>query len=420
MKLYGAMLLSAAIPLAASNVVTDWNTIASTAIIKNAGKSAGGAAIWFAYTHLAVYDAVNAITGQYRPFYYRGTASQTASVDAAAVAAAHRILVNYFPAQQSDLDARFDASLANIRIDAAAKTAGVSVGEAAAKAVIAARTGDGLEANVSYTPGSGPGAWIPTPPAFLPAATPWQGQLRPFTMSTAADFLPDGPTPLESERWKRDYNLTRLLGGANSTMRSAAETEIALFWTEHTAQQFARAFGYLSDNYALSVPNTARMMAMLWTGSADAIIGCYSAKYTYGFWRPVTAVEAGGGNSDLQADPTWRPLATTPNHPEYPAAHVCFTGAVSTLIAGYFGTTKTRVVVDSMAFQDGPHTHTFGDTRDLLDEVFWARIYAGIHFYHSVEDGRQLGATIAREILRTHFRPQQSGLDIFDYRKADR
>jgi hypothetical protein len=122
----------------------------------------------------------------------------------------------------------------------------------------------------------------------------------------------------------------------------------------------------------------------------------------------------------LQADAAWLPLANTPNHPEYPAAHVCFTGAAATLIAGYFGTTKTRVVMDSMAFQDGLHTHPFDDTRDLLDEVFWARIYAGIHFYHSVEDGRNLGAAIAREVLRTHFRLQQSGLDNFGNNKADR
>jgi hypothetical protein len=321
--------------------------------------------------------------------------------------------VNYFPAQQSDLDARFAASLSSLDADQPAKDTGVSVGEAAAAALIAARTGDGLEASVTYSPGTGPGVWIPTPPGFLAAATPWQGQMRPFTMSTAAEFLPDGPTPLSSERWKRDYNLTRLLGGANSTMRSASQSEIALFWTEHTAQQFARAFGYLADNYGLSVPDTARMMAMLWTGSADSIIGCYSAKYTYSFWRPVTAISAGGGNSDLQTEAGWLPLATTPNHPEYPAAHVCFTGAVSTLIAGYFGTTRTQVVVDSMAFQNGVHTHTFEDTRDLVDEVFWARIYAGIHFYHSVEDGRQLGVAIAREILRTHFRPQQAGLEPF-------
>jgi hypothetical protein len=407
----GALVL-ATIPLAAGNVVTDWTAIASTTIVKNGGKAAGSSAVWFAYTSLAVYDAVNAITGQYRPFYYHGAASPDASVESAAVAAAHRILVNYFPSQQSDLDARFAAALSAIGAHAGAKDAGVAVGEAAAASVIAARTNDGLEANVPYVPGSGPGIWIPTPPAFAAAATPWLGQMRPFTMSTASDFRPDGPTPMGSEPWKRDYKLTRQLGGVNSTIRSDAETEIGMFWTEHTSQQYARAFGYLADNYALSVPDTARLMAILWAGSADALMGCWDAKFTYSFWRPVTAVSAGGGSSDLQADPSWLPLATTPNHPEYPSAHACYTGAVTTLIAGYFGTTKTHIVVDSTAIQDGVHTHIFEDTRDFMDEVFWARMYAGIHYYHSLEVGRDLGTTIARQLLRAHFGLQGSSPEI--------
>jgi hypothetical protein len=405
-------LLAAAIPLAASNVVTDWNGIASTTIVKNGGKPPSSSPVWFAYTSLAVYDAVNTITGQYRPFYYHGAAPPDASLESAAVAAAHRVLVNYFPDQQSDLDARFAASLSAIGAQAAARDAGVAVGEAAATALIAARTGDGLEANVPYVPGSGPGVWIPTPPAFASAATPWLPQFRPFTMTTAADFRPDGPTPLGSEAWKRDYNLTRLFGGANSTLRSASETEIGIFWTEHPAQQYARAFGYLADIYGLSVPDTARLMALLWTGYTDAIIGCFDAKYAYSFWRPVTATVAGGGNTDLQADPGWLPLAATPTHPEYPAAHACASGAVSTLLAGYFGTTKIHFVTDSTAFQDGVHTHTFEDSRDLIDEVFWARIYAGFHYHHSLQDGEKLGTTIARQLLRAHFGLQGSGPDI--------
>jgi hypothetical protein len=402
----------AAVQFAAGNVVTDWNTIASTTIVKNGGKPPSSSGIWFAYTSLAVYDAVNAITGQFRPFYYHGTAPQGASLESAAVAAAHRILVNYFPAQQSDLDAQFAASISALGAQAAARDAGVAVGEAAAAALIAARTGDGLEANTPYVPGSGPGVWIPTPPAFAAAATPWLPQFRPFTMTTASDFRPDGPTPLGSEAWKRDYNLTRLFGGANSTLRSAAETEIGIFWTEHAAQQYARAFGTLADNYGLSVADTARLMAIIWTGYADALIGCFDAKYTYSFWRPVTATIAGGGNSDLQADPAWLPLGATPNHPEYPAAHGCASGAVSTLLAGYFGTTKVHFVTDSTAFQDGVHTHTFEDSRDLIDEVFWARIYAGFHYYHSLRDGERLGTTIASELLRSHFGLQHSSPNI--------
>jgi hypothetical protein len=396
----------AALPLHASNVVTDWNAIASTTIVTIGGKAPAPSEIWFAYTGIAMYDAVNAITGEYRPFYYQGAGAPSASVDAAAAAAAHRVLVNYFPAQQTNLDTMFANSIKNLTATQQAKDAGVAVGEAAAAALIAARSGDGLEANVTYTPGTGPGAWQPTPPAFAPALAPWLGQMRPFTMASAADYLPGGPPALDSEIWNRDYRLTWSLGGFNTApMRSGAEREIGLFWTEHAGQQYARAFGYLANSQNLTVPQTARLMAMLWTGAADAVIGCFNAKYKYGFWRPVTAINAGGG-PNLTADASWQPLGVTPNHPEYPAAHGCVTGAVSEMIAGYFGTTKLPIVVDSLAFQDGTHTHTFQDTRDLMDEVFWARMYAGFHYHHSLEVGRDLGTAVARGILENHFRLQ--------------
>jgi hypothetical protein len=356
---------------------------------------------------------VNAITGQYQPFYYRFAAPANASTGAAAVAAAHRVLVNYFPSQQTALDSQFTTSLAGVA-DGGDKTAGVAVGEAAAMAVISARLGDGLAANISYTPGSGLGAWIPTPPAYAAPVTPWLGQMRPFTMKAAADFLPDGPTALNSEDWKRDYNLTRLYGGTDSTIRSAAETEIGVFYTEHTGQQYARMFNTLVNANNLGVEDSARMMAMLWTGYADAAIGCFNAKYKFGFWRPVTAIPIGAGTAgqpfttDTTADPTWAPSGgPTPAHPEYPAAHGCITGSVSTLIADFFGTTRVTVAVDSKAFTDGLHTHTFTDTRDLMDEVFWARIYAGFHFYHSLEAGRQLGESVASQVIQNHFRQLQ-------------
>ena len=401
--------------LRAGNVVTDWNAIASTTIVTNGGKSPGASSVWFAYTSLAVYDAVNSITGQNQPFYYRIAAPASASTSAAAVAAAHRVLVYYFPSQQTALDSQFTTSLAGIA-DGADKTAGVAVGEAAAMAIVNARTGDGLEANISYIPGSGPGAWIPTLPAFAAPATPWLGQMRPFTMRAAADFLPDGPTALTSEDWKRDYNLTRLYGGTDSTIRSAAETEIGVFYTEHTAQQYSRMFNTLATTNNLGVEDSARMMATLWTGYADAAIGCFNAKYKFGFWRPVTAIPIGSGTSgtfgllstDLPADPAWAPSGgATPAHPEYPAAHACITGSVSTLIADFFGTTRVPVAIDSKAFTDGLHQHAFTDTRDLMDEVFWARFYAGFHFYHSLEAGRQLGQSVAGQVVRNHFRQLQ-------------
>ena len=401
------LMATGGLPAVARNVVTDWTAIASTAIVKNGGKSPGASGVWFAYTSIAMYDAVNAITGEYRPFYYQGSGPQNASIDAAAAAAAHRVLVNYFFTQQNDLDNQFTASLSGILADPQAKSAGVSVGEAAAAALIAARANDGLEANVPYTPGIGPGVWQPTPPAFLPPQTPWLAQMRPFTMTTAADHRPAGPAALDGEPWKRDYRLIHALGGVDSLMRSTNEREIANFWTEHTGQQYARMFSNLVDSQKLSVKDTARLMAVLWTGFADAAIGCWDGKFKYNFWRPVTAILAGGGASDLQSDASWQAMAATPPHPEYPSGHGCTTGAVTTLIAGFFGTTGVPLTADSLAFQDGVHTHSFADTGDLMDEIFWARMYAGFHYYHSMVDGQQLGIAVARDLLQTHFRPRR-------------
>jgi len=389
---------------AGQNVVTEWNGIASSTIVTNGGKASATSSVWFAYSSIAVYDAVNAIHGRFQPFYYKGSAAPGASDEAAAVSAAHRVLVTYFPSQQASLDATYQDSLAKITASTEAKNAGVAVGEAAAAALITARAGDGLEADVPYTPGTGPGVWQPTPPKFGPALTPWLAQMRPFTMSSASQFLPSGPASLASERWGKDYNQVRILGDANSTVRTPAQSEIGLFWTEHTGQQYARAFTYLAENYKLSVMDSARLMAVLWTGFADSTIGCWNAKFTYNFWRPVTAIRAGGGNPELAGDPNWTPLGTTPSHPEYPAAHGCVTGTVSDLIEDFFKTSKVHIVVDSLVFTDGVHTHSFEDTHDLFDEVFWARIYAGFHYHHSLEEGGRLGRKVSRQLIRGSFR----------------
>ena len=396
------LLLRTALP--AQNLITQWNSIASSTIVATGGKPSATSSVWFAYTSIAVYDAVNAIHGQFQPFYYQGTASPGASDEAAAVSAAHRVLVSYFPAQQTTLDAAFQDSLVKITASPDAKSAGVAVGEAAAAALIAARANDGLEANVPYTPGSGPGVWQPTPPKFAAPISPWLSQMRPFSMTSASQFLPDGPTSLASDDWVEDYNEVRILGDVNSTVRTPAQSEIGLFWTEHTGQQYARAFSYLGENYQLGVMNSARLMAILWTGFADAAIGCWNAKFTYNFWRPVTAIRVGGGNPELVGDPSWTPLGNTPAHPEYPAAHGCVTGAVSHLIRDYFGTSKVHIVADSLAFSDGVHTHTFEDTHDLFDEVFWARIYAGFHYHHSLEEGGMLGRRVSKQLIRGYFR----------------
>ena len=399
--------LSAAVPLllaicaSSQNVVVQWDAIASTTIINNAKEASVASGVWFAYVHLAVFDAVNAIDHRYQPYLFTANPPAGANHEAAAVAAAHRVLVAYFPTQQSALDTRYAASIAAISDSPANISAGVALGEASAQTLVTARANDGLLANVPYTPPTGPGFWQPTPPAFGPPLTPWLGQMVPFTMTNASQFFPDeGPNALDSQQWIDDYNQVKTLGAINSTVRTPEQTEIGLFWTEHTGKQYARAFQNLATQQGLGTLDTARLMAMLWAGYADAGIGCWNAKFTFSFWRPVTAIQAGGGNPALVADPNWLPLANTPSHPEYPAAHGCATGAVSTILAGYFGSPKLTFSVDSKVTNT---THTFTSTTALMDQVEEARIYAGFHYHHSVIEGKVLGTKVAHQLLEHYF-----------------
>src|SRR5215472_15732698 len=309
-----AMILVTAACVSAQNVVVQWNAIASTTIVTNHAEASVASGVWFAYVHLAVYDAVNAIDRRFQPYLFTTDPPTGANKDAAAVAAAHRVLVHYFPSDQPSLDAQYVSSLAAIPDTQANISAGVTVGEASAQAMIAARANDGLLANVPYNPPVGPGYWLPTPPAYAPIPlTPWLGQMTPFTMSSAAQFLPDeGPSALNNQQWIDDYNQVMTLGALNSTVRTPQQTEIGLFWTEHTGRQYSRAFRTLATEKGLDTSDTARLMAMLWAAYADAGIGGWHAKLFFSFWRPVTAIRAGGGNPALTGDPSWLPLANTP------------------------------------------------------------------------------------------------------------
>ena len=352
-------------------------------------------------------------------------ASPAASQAAAVAAAFHDVLVNYFPAQAASnpnatppfvgLDERYVNYLASLSDSPADIAAGVRVGQQAASALIALRKGDGVfgvNTYVFHTPG--PGVYQPTPPFPYPGAqTPWIANMTPFTMSSASQFLPEeGPTPLSSEDWVEDYNRTKNWGSLTNSLRSDEQTTIGLFWTPNAGPPYTSMLIDLASANALDSLDSARLFAMTWTGASDAFIGCMNAKYYYNFWRPVTAIQEGGGNPDTLADPNWLPLANTPNHPEYPAAHGCLTGAVSHIVAAYFGTPNVTLHVTAtyaipLALGGGTvtATRTFSSTRDLLHEVQAARIYGGMHFRHSVEQGTKLGEEVARQLVDNFFTP---------------
>jgi hypothetical protein len=396
---------------ARADAVLDWNAHAANAIVTVAHQVPPRALIRLAMVHLAIYDAVNAIAGT--PFEsYAGVLPvvRPASPDAATAAAAHDVLVALFPAQAADLDAKYSASLEAIVVDDVAKANGIAVGQQAALAILNARAADGRDATSVYVPGSGAGIWIPTPPAFLAAQAPETRFVQPFSLQSGSQFRPEAPLDLASDEWARDYNEVKALGAAAGSTRSVEQTDIALFWSDNPPLQWNGAWRALSVSSGLDLPDNARYFAMLTTASADALIACWDAKYAYNFWRPVTAIRAGDsdGNAGTAPDPSWISLIVTPNHPEYPAAHGCFSGAATETLQYFFGRDDVPFSIESKAPGVVASVRTYARFSDALAEVLDARVYGGMHYRHSTRIGANVGKQVSRYTTAHLFRRSHS------------
>ena len=386
----------------AANPIVDWNQIALTTALTTPGTQ-----IYLTYVNLAMYDAVNAIDGRYQQYGPEFHGPRNASVQAAAISAAYQTLLYYFPTQSVALQSQYDSAIAAIP-DGQTKASGIAIGQIAAARIVALRTGDGRNANVPYTYPTSPvpGVWIPTPPAFVPPATPWVAQMLPFTMQNASQFRPvNGPPDLGSRQWAQEYNEVKLLGAVNSSVRTAAQTEMALFWTANPVATYFGAFDQLVIDRHLNLSKSARLLAMLSVAFTDGGIGCWDAKYHFSNWRPVTAIPNGDldGNPETEADSAWLPLAPTPPHPEFPAAHGCATGAIAATLENFFGTPNVKFSVNSAVTHT---THTYNNVRQLEAEAYWARIYAGFHFRHSLDEGFKLGHLVAKQLNQNFFQPR--------------
>jgi hypothetical protein len=394
-------------PALQTDMVLEWNANAAGAIVGVAGLRPERGLIRLAMVHIAIYDAVNAIDGYpFQPYAIRPTVISPASTDAATATAAHDMLVALFPAQQADLDAKYAASLSTIP-DGSAKTNGIAVGQQTAAGILALRANDGRDATVAYSPGSGPGMWVPTPPGFLAAAAPEAAHVQPFALKSPSQFRADPPPLLTSDTWARDYNEVKSLGPATGSKRTPEQTDIGRFWSDQPILQWNRAWRNIAITQKLSLEETARFFAMLATASADAIIACWDSKYTYNFWRPVTAIRAGDtdGNSQTEPDINWIAQVITPNHPEYPAAHGCFSGSSTQTLKFFFGTDKFSFTIDSKVAGLTAPVRSYNSFSQALDEVRDARVYGGMHYRNSAHKGAILGQQVSRFVTAHFFRP---------------
>jgi hypothetical protein len=427
----------AAAALPPGDTVAQWNKIAEDTVVGSGAFQAEGF-VYMAYASTAVYNAVVAIDGGYEPIDSSINAPAGASVDCAVVEAAYQALHYYFsafPALVATLDADYAEAQSNLGGCAADGGAGTAVGLAAANEVIYNRTTGpnpdgrmtpvGVSSSFPTLP-AGPGVWRLTPP-FAAPQTPWIANMRPFVLQSLDQFLPDPPPSLQSHEWVDAFNEIKAYGAANSSVRTAEETAVAKFWSANVVRQYNQAGRDIAAARGLSLLETARLATMINVIGADALMSTLHAKYHYLFWRPVTAINGSldptavtddgfgpvpgydDGNAATAEQAGWRPLLTTPNHPEYPAAHGTITSAMAEVFSRFLRT--NQINVDIHGFDaTGPAGNLnavrhFETPTDLRHEIIDARLWAGLHYRFSSVAGVVVGRNVAKYDLRHAFQP---------------
>lgn len=400
--MFAALIVNTAI--AKADVVLDWNEIMLDTL---SGQPPANETRLAAITQLAVFEAVNAVTREYHPYLGTVDAQNGASVEAAAVAAAHATLLNYVPDKAATLEEARAASLATI-LDGPAKDAGIAAGEAAAEAMTELRLNDGAEPPEFFLPeGSRPGVWQLTPlcPPQGGAALNWR-ELTPFGMESGSQFRAAPPPRLRSGEYRKDYNELRRVGGADSAARPQDRADVARFYAavlgtrtwNPVATQVAAAQGR-------SLTENARALALLNMALSDALVAVFDSKYRYTFWRPETAIREGGsdGNRKTKADPEFVPFIDTPCHPSYPSAHASGAYAAVTLLERLFGRSNHFITLSSPAVPDV--VLQYSRFKDIARDIDDARIYGGIHFRFDQKAGARQGRRLGSYIYRHNLRP---------------
>jgi hypothetical protein len=406
--LMATLLLGSAVTRA--DVVLDWNAIAVKTAIEN-GQNPFAQARYAAIVQLAVFEAVNSITGDYKPYLGTITAPPGASAEAAAVQAAYRVLSTYFPASAAALDAERATSLALIA-DGPGKDDGVTTGEAAALAMVALRASDGSSPPQFKVPGPAvPGEWQATPSCpivngiAVGTAFHWQN-VTPFGISSASDFLLDPPPALTSNKYAKAYNEVMSVGSSTSTERPQDRSNVALFYAASTPTLvFNQAARQVAGEQGRSLSENAQALALINMAMNDSLVASFFNKYQYNFWRPETAIHAGDtdGNAKTDPDAGYIPFIVTPCFPSYPSNHGSASNAASVILARLYGEgghamTLTNPSVPTIVLQ-------YTSFRQIADDVSDARIYGGIHFRFDQVEGARLGRAVGTAVHKNNLRP---------------
>lgn len=414
-----------------ADAVIDWNATTSAVAPTFGAPQFQNRA--FAMVQISVHDALNSIDPRYQSYAVVPTASADASPEAAVAAAARGTLLGLLatvPDSQSRTNSinlvndTYAAALAAIP-DGSSKTDGIAAGVNASDAILAMRSNDGSATpNLPYTLPPGPGVYQPTPnpefPAVITPAFAGWANVVPFAIESATQFpvAPGRIFDLTSRAYTREYNEVMQVG--NALVRAAApdseETDIARFWPGGGANWNMNG-RVIVDGLGLDMWQHARLFALMNIASTDTAVAIQKYKYTFTFWRPVTAIRwVDDGNPHTASDVAWRPLLVTPPYPDYPCALPADAGAHTAVLRRFLGTddiafTRTfnaGAVPLPVPLEPLPAktiTRQFDSLSDATLEAVDARVFAGIHFRSGCYAGRHLGTEIGKFVFKNYLRP---------------
>jgi hypothetical protein len=383
-----------------ADVVTDWNVTANALVANDVGNNPRLRTL--AMVHVAMADAIDTVQQHYTRVVTTLPAAPGASAEAAAATAARQILTQLYPNQQAKIEEAYAASLQAIP-DGPAKSAGITLGMEVADAVQAERANDGTNAPDTYRPHAAPGAYVPT-------TTPlWEqyARAKPWVLTSADQFRPGPPPALSSAEWAHDYNEVKSLGGTKSTARTPEQTEAVTFWGNiNFGGAWQAAARELALQKELPLAQCARLFALLNMSLANAYIVNWDAKYTYNFWRPVTAIRNGDqdGNEATEREAGWTSFNPTPMHPEYPSQATLNATIASAVLEAVFGPVQAMPFT-ATDVRDPKRTRPFASLAAMAEEQKNVRVWGGVHYRFAIRTSEDVGRKVAAYMIEHTLKP---------------
>ena len=381
-------------------VIRTWHTLAAAQPANPLRQSRA-----LAMMHAAMHDAVNGAVPRFEA-HASALSDPDAHPEAAAAAAAHRVLVALFPAGRPAFDAQLAASLGAVP-DGGAEDAGVALGAAVGDAIVAGRADDGMDIPDPFMPLPGPGVWEPTPPAYAPAVEPQMQNVRPFTIEARDQFEVAPPPGLSSDEYADAFNEVKAVGRDTSVGRDDDQTHHAHFWFEPSNVGWSRIAGIYTTGRGTDLHGTARLYALLNMAMADGYIAGFYWKRTHAFWRPITAIWKADtdGNANTGPDVTWNALRPTPPSADYPSTHAVLGDAAARILRHVTGSDRFDFCMASSSSVPQGSSRCYRRFSEAAAENAESRIYIGYHFRFAADAGRKLGKRIGNFAYHHNLRP---------------